>query len=548
MEGKDPLSLIPVEDQWMMEIDTSKQHEVNKKFHYQVQTLHKNNSVLVMDCFGETVDLNGELVFAGMVVDITEHKKTQQLLQQSEERYRRLIKLSPEPIIVHSEETLIYANDAAVKLAKAKSEGDLLGRSVFEFIHPAMHEMIKQRIHHISSGKVLDFIENMMVCMDGSIVEVETSSVLITTFMGKPVIQTVVRDLTERKRMERALIQAESKYRSLVEEGIVGVYLYQNGRISYANPRFAEVFGYTPEEIYQMDAIDLVEEEDKELFSNDIKRLSEGVNSLGFQYRARKKDNSVIFVEGHGTAMIFDGMPAITGMVVDVTERKRTEQFLRNSDKLSAIGELAAGLAHEIRNPLTSLRGFTQLLKSKASSDQSYFQLMLDELDRINTIVNEFMALAKPEVMRTEQRDIRPLLTNVIYLLETQAILNNVSIVTEFEVEMPSVLCDEGQLKQVFMNVIKNSIEAMPGGGQLLIQAGIDQQRQLLLRFIDEGIGVSEEGLKKLGEPFYTTKEKGNGLGLMMCYKIIKTHHGTMSFKRNKGKGITVEITLPIGL
>lgn len=204
------------------------------------------------------------------------------------------------------------------------------------------------------------------------------------------------------------------------------------------------------------------------------------------------------------------------------------------------------GVAHEIRNPLTAIKGFLQLIQSRTTENSYYLDIMLSELERINYVVSEFMFLAKPaQEIQYEQHDIRKLIYDILTLLNTQAIMNNVQISTEIDSGIHSILCDENQMKQVFVNVIKNAIEAMQSGGQLIIQVKYKNRRKILIRFIDQGSGIPKERLPKLGEPFYSTKKKGTGLGIMMCYKIVEAHHGEIFIKSKVNKGTTIDIILP---
>jgi two-component system, sporulation sensor kinase A len=147
--------------------------------------------------------------------------------------------------------------------------------------------------------------------------------------------------------------------------------------------------------------------------------------------------------------------------------------------------------------------------------------------------------------MNFQHKDVSVLLKDVMTLLESQAILNNVKMISEFEPDIPLLYCDENQLKQVFINIIKNAIEAMPNGGEMKIQAKM-QENNLLIRFIDQGCGIPKDRIAKLGEPFYSTKEKGTGLGLMVSYKIIEAHNGRINIESEVGQGTTVDIIFPI--
>jgi signal transduction histidine kinase len=170
---------------------------------------------------------------------------------------------------------------------------------------------------------------------------------------------------------------------------------------------------------------------------------------------------------------------------------------------------------------------------------------VLSELDRINAIVGEFLVLAKPTAAVFAEKDVRALIKDVITLINTQSILNNVQISHEFDSDLPMVSCEENQLKQVFLNLLKNAIEAMPEGGNIDIKVKTKEEGKIIIRISDQGIGIPKERIPTLGEPFYTTKEKGTGLGLMTCYKIIESHYGELTIHSKENEGTTIEVILP---
>lgn len=242
----------------------------------------------------------------------------------------------------------------------------------------------------------------------------------------------------------------------------------------------------------------------------------------------------------------YNGKPVVLSAIRDITERKHEEELLVRSEKLSVIGQLVAGVAHEIRNPLTTLKGFTHLLKSRLADQAYYFDIMEDEIDRINLIVNEFMTLAKPHINQRKQENMFDILHSVIAITETQATMMNVSIVRDFAEYIPFVYCDENQLKQVFINIIKNSIEAMPDGGEVSISMKKTNLNNVLITIKDRGVGIPNSILLQIGEPFYTTKEKGVGLGLMICHRIVEWHDGHIEISSKINLGTTVDVFLPI--
>lgn len=238
------------------------------------------------------------------------------------------------------------------------------------------------------------------------------------------------------------------------------------------------------------------------------------------------------------------GRPVIQVIIRDISERKKNEELLINSEKLYVAGQLAAGIAHEIRNPLTSLKGFLQLITS-GRQGKNYYDIMKSELNRIESIVSELLMLSKPQVYDLAYRDIRHIMADTVTLLEAQAILHNIAIEARLGDEPLWVRGVENQLKQVFINVIKNAIEVMLDGGVIKVACMREAEGRIVVRIADRGPGISDDQLAKIGQPFYTTKEKGTGLGLMVTYKIVDNHHGSIVVSSHVGEGTTFDILLP---
>ncbi|MBT2637774.1 ATP-binding protein [Bacillus sp. ISL-39] len=216
---------------------------------------------------------------------------------------------------------------------------------------------------------------------------------------------------------------------------------------------------------------------------------------------------------------------------------------LRQKEKLAVIGQMATAIAHEIKNPLSSLKGFTQLQQEKDKGDEQYYPIMLNEIDRINAIVNDLLILGKPNTGVKTPKRLVDIIQYVISVIDPHAQRKDIHI--EYDVDDSAVLlCDENQMKQVFINLIKNAMEAMPDGGTVTIESKTDGGRPII-SVRDEGCGIPPEKLAKLGEPFYTTKQNGNGLGLMVTKKIVEEHEGTLNIQSEMEKGTVVTISIP---
>ncbi len=349
-------------------------------------------------------------------------------------------------------------------------------------------------------------------------------------------------DITELKSVNERLLLLSY---AIEQSPSITVIADADGRIQYVNPKFTETTGFHPTDVAGSPLRELNQWDNSPTLFEEIWSIV----SSGHEWKGELKSwrkNGPNYPESVKFLPIKDRDGRIIHylkIAEDITERKQTEELLRKSEMLSAVGQLAAGIAHEIRNPLTALKGFTKLMGSRGHHG-SYLSIMSAELERIEEIVSELLVLAKPHAADFLPKSVASILNDVIMLLETQAILCKVTIETDIEDELPPVSCVENQLKQVFINVLKNGVEAMPGGGAFRVKAE-KAERGIRISFIDQGCGIPETKLSKLGQPFYTTKNKGTGLGLMISYKIIENHRGSMTITSKEGVGTTVVIELP---
>lgn len=320
-----------------------------------------------------------------------------------------------------------------------------------------------------------------------------------------------------------------------------------DGKVLRVNRAFEQLYGWRSREVENR-KLKIIPPEAEEEMKQQHAQLIEGLSITSNETVWMKKDGTRVEVSV-STAPVRDELGEITALISvsrDITSRNRMEELLRRSEKLTTVGQLAAGVAHEIRNPLTTLRGFLQLQQETNKLNHRHLDLMLSELDRINLIVGEFLILAKPQAVHFQERDIRFILGDVISLLDSQAHLHGVEFVLNASSDSAMVHCEENQLKQVFINLLKNGMEAMPDGGSIRIRLDHDEElNRVRIEIKDEGIGIPEEMMPKLGEPFFTNKESGTGLGLMVSQRIIQSHKGMMDIKSVMNKGTTVIIDLP---
>lgn len=230
-----------------------------------------------------------------------------------------------------------------------------------------------------------------------------------------------------------------------------------------------------------------------------------------------------------------------------IIERTKLQKELQRAEKMNAIGQLAASVAHEIRNPMTVVKGFLQIFQQKenfSEDEKGYVRLMISEISRAEIIINDYLSLARPDMEHNEKVDCTSCLTNLVELLSSYALLTN-NIKIELDIGQNAyVKGSKNELNQVLLNVMKNGIEAMKDGGTLKVHLSTDLEH-VHITIADTGIGMSDEELQRLGTPFYSLKEKGTGIGMMVSYQIIEKMKGKITVTSQKDKGTTFVISLP---
>lgn len=233
-----------------------------------------------------------------------------------------------------------------------------------------------------------------------------------------------------------------------------------------------------------------------------------------------------------------------------VSEQAFLSRHLSQRGKLAMIGELAAGTAHEIRNPLTSIKGLIQLIEQRFPQDDSARQhifIILKEIEQINSIIKELLLLARRTTPNLSFASLPAMLDQVLLLVEGETNIQGINIIKDYNDQLPLMILDEDQIKQVFLHLATNAIYAMPTGGELKVSAKyIENKKVITVSFSDTGIGIKKETISRLFQPFFTTRPEGTGLGLPVSYQIVDNHGGKLSVNSEPGKGSIFTVTLPL--
>ncbi|MGX1981582.1 PAS/PAC sensor signal transduction histidine kinase [Thermolongibacillus altinsuensis] len=483
--------------------------------------------------------------YMAIMRNVTEKRNMEINLQRSEERFRAIFEQAHEAILICDDfGNILRANPAASRMFE-KPLHELVQCNLLEFVNKKSKKVNKVIRNFFRFGEIRDELTFYMPNGEEKQLEFTSKKAVVNGYH-----LTIFRNVSERRRMEKDLREKEQKFRSIFNHAMDGIILWDNEyNILDANPIACSILAIKKEKLLQKNVFHFILPEHQREFQRWLKNCMENEETY-FEFVVVAADGTQKTVEISLKRDIIQNVGMM--MLRDITEKKEMEEQLRKSDTLNVVGELAAGIAHEIRNPMTALKGFIQLLQGSIGSDREdyamYFHVITSELKRIESIITEFLVLAKPQAIQYQQSDICKIMQDTIDLLSVQATMHNIQIEARYDDHLPEIYCEPKQLKQVFINMLKNAIEVMPKGGTITVTVEKSDEEHIRIAIRDQGCGIPQDKLKKLGEPFYTTKERGTGLGLMVSYKIIEEHKGKIDVESEVGVGTTFYITIPIAL
>jgi PAS domain S-box-containing protein len=483
-----------------------------------------------------------------------ELQATEEELQHSQERLERMFESATDGIVVTTlDGTVLKVNERAAQMIGYAAADELLGKNCLDCVAPGDREKMANNMQKVIKEGLIKRQEYTLRKADGTEFPAELSTNIIKDASGNAIgLITIARDITERKQMEQL-------FKTVTNSSQVGIYIIQDGKFQMANPQFQKLTGFTEEELLDMDSLALVLDEDKDKVREEAIKMLKGERSSPYQFRVVNKAGETRWVMETVTSIPYRGRRAILGNYMDITERRQAEeredqlqQELNLASRLASIGQLAAGVAHEINNPLTGVIGFSHLMLSRDISDdmKKDLQVIHSEAQRVAKIVENLLVFAHQRKTGREYVSINDIITRVLELRAYEMKVNNIEVESQLDPDLPLTMADAGQFQQVFLNIILNAEYFMTKAhnkGKLLVKTEkIDGN--IRASFIDDGTGISKENMDKIFNPFFTTKEvgKGTGLGLSICHGIITQHKGRIYAQSQLGKGATFVIELPI--
>ncbi|MBC7074486.1 MAG: PAS domain S-box protein [Syntrophomonadaceae bacterium] len=515
-------------------------------FHNMEINLVTNSGELRTGLFSaELLEIGGKkhILWAGK--DITQRKHVEQALQESEQRISDIINFLPDATVVIDKYGKVIAwNKAAEDMTGIKSE-NILGKGNYEYAipfygtrRPILVDLVLNYDEEWAAnypdiekkGETL-IGENFCPIVGESGAYLRAAAAPLYDTKGNIVgaIESI-RDVTDRHQAEKALEASEEMYRRIVETANEGILTINNDNvITFVNTKMAEMLGYSIDEMIEKPLFDFIHEENHSTVVQHLKRCQQG-NSEKYDLEFRCKNGSSLWAIVSAN-VILDTDGKYLGslkMITDITERKKMEKQMAHLDRLNLVGEIAAGIGHEIRNPMTSVRGFLQIMREqkKYFEDKEFFDLMIEELDRANSIITEFLSLAKNKAVELKPHNLNQIIQALSPLIQAEAMVQDKYVKIELA-EVPILLLDEREIRQLILNLVRNGLEAMPPSGSLAIETFAIGQ-EVVLAVQDQGEGIDPELVDKLGTPFLTTKNNGTGLGLAVCYSIANRHDATI--------------------
>lgn len=472
-----------------------------------------------------------------------------QMQRKAEEKLRLTIESVAEGIMTTNlKGQITETNDSNVRLHGYIDKKGIVGKNVLNLIAVKNHPQFEESLENALKTGHSSTNEYLMLKADGTTFFGEMSAALLKGSNGEPIGYVVgTKDVTERNLAEASLkSEKELVDRILATVPNAVIVIDTENKVVLANRTFYDYFGAQAGMTGKMELHDVIPSE--ELLSKVSQARLDGEQKIQFEFKYKINGNERIFI----SSILQTEKSETLIMFTDITQERETQERLYLTDRLASVGEMAAGIAHELNNPLTSVIGLSQLLLDDGVSPDIKEDLegIFSEARRAAAVVKNMLTFARKHAPTRQNAQINNIVEDVLKLRAYEHRLNNIRVKTNFDPGLPEIRVDYFQIQQVFLNIMLNAeqemIKAHKQGELNIITEKNDHY--ITISFIDDGFGIVPENLRKLFSPFFTTKEvgKGTGLGLSICYGIITNHGGKIYAKSDYGHGATFIIELPL--
>jgi two-component system sensor kinase FixL len=474
-------------------------------------------------------------------------------LRDSDERLRSVIESAVDGIVVIDSEGRIEAFNRGAERLFEYAASEVIGRNV--------NMLMPSPYHEEHDGYIARYLQTGAPHVIGIGREVTGRRRNGTTFplhlsVGEMAIggvrkfTGVLHDLSDRVLLEKQLRSSEARWRAIVESAVDGIIVIDaDGRIEAFNPAAEQLFGYSVEDVRGQNVNLLMPSPYREEHDHYLARYHathvKKIIGIGREVTGRRKDGSTFPVHLAVAEVVLDGETKYTGILHDLTERTRIESQLREQAALARLGEMAAVLAHEVKNPLAGIRGAIQIIGGHLPQDGKDVQItreIISRIDALNVLMKDLLLFARPPQPKPLMVELAPLVAATADLMKTDPAFANVHV--DIEGSAPAVRADPDLLKIVFVNLLTNGAQAINGQGVIRVSLGVHDSTSEVT-FADSGPGIPEAVRARIFTPFFTTKSRGSGLGLPTARRLIEAHHGTISVSCPPAGGTEVSVRLP---
>jgi len=493
-------------------------------------------------------------------MNVTRFKQVEKELHNSEEKLRVMFQSVADGItVIDLEGHILEINEAKLRM-HGYNTWEVIGRSVFELLSPKERARGKKYLKWLMIEGGSGTTEYTFLRKDGTEFPGEVNTSFIRDASGNPVaIVSITRDITERK-------QAEELLMTLAGSSPIGVYVVQDGKFQYTNPRFQELLGYSGDELLYTYCLTPVFPDDKEMVKENATQMFKGQRSLPYEYRCVTKGGEIRWVLERVASIQYRGRPATLGSFIDVTQHKQMEEEIRRKElEVATVREterlksqLLSTISHELRTPLASIKGYSILLldynrrltweqkqESLAAIDQS--------TDRLTELVDHLLDMSRLEAgllkLNKISTDVSGHIQAAVYEAKLRAPKYQIS--SKLEEKMPKANIDSKRIRQVLDNLLDNSIKYSQQGSEIIVEAW-RKDKELVVSVADQGIGIPAEEFDKVFDRMYRIEQRlsqdpgGMGLGLALCKALVEGHGGRIWVESEVGRGSTFSFSLPI--
>jgi len=517
-----------------------------------------------------SINYNGAQAVQSSIRDITSRKKIEEELKRTKERYKSLVEWTTEAIVVHRDGIILYANAATINAVEATDLQELVGKSMYNFIHPDFHEIIMKRTKElVTIGDFSTILEVQYLKVDGTVIDVETQSIVIS-YDGEPAIQASIRDITDRKKYEEEIVKAKERYRALVEWSPEPIGVHRDGKILYVNPASLKVLGANSlQELEGKSILRIVHPDSHQMMLNRVKNMMSGQKTVepSVEQKFIKMDGTVFDVEVQSILIDYEGLPAIQVSVRDISDRKKYEDLIvkakeqaEESDRLKSA--FLANMSHEIRTPMNGILGFTNLLKEAnltPENQQEYIKIIDESGARLLGIINDIIDISKIEsnqmMVSYSETNINDKIEYIYNFFKPET--SSKGIYLNFKNGLTTneafIKTDGEKVYAVLINLVKNAIKFCDKG---IIEFGYTlktNQKKPELEFYvkDSGVGIPKSRQHAIFDRFIQADVsdkrafQGAGLGLSISKAYVEMLGGKIWVESEVGIGSSFYFTIP---